>query len=202
MHKIILKAFDEWTTNLNPEDRRIRIFQHIRDIPFLMTGITDPENGPVELLKQNRGSCSPKHFLLGWMYQKLNIPVKYASYHFMWSDLEVDYPRRLRKLADELPMMVHLALKAYINNEWILLDATWDLPLKKVGLPVNEDWDGFSNTLNAVTPLEEIIHETIQERLEYLDYIDSKIPNTEEQNELADKFRTEFNNWVEKVRKG
>lgn len=47
VHKIILKAFDEWSTDVNPEDKRIRIFQHIRDIPFLMTGIADPENGPV-----------------------------------------------------------------------------------------------------------------------------------------------------------
>lgn len=202
MHRIILEAFDEWTKDLSPEDRRIRIFQQIRDIPFLMTGIVDPENGPVELLNQNRGSCSPKHFLLGALYQKLSIPVKYASFHFMWSDLDVDYPEKLRKLADRLPVMLHLALKAYISGKWVLLDVTWDLPLKRAGFPVNEDWDGFSNTLNAVTPLEEIIHETIQERLEYLDYIQSGTPHTEEQNKLIDKFHNELNHWVEEVRKG
>jgi hypothetical protein len=201
MHNIIRKAFDEWTTDVNPEDKRIRIFQHIRDIPFLLTGIIDPENGPVELLKQNRGSCSPKHFLLGAMYQKLNIPVKYASYPFMWSDLDVDYPGKLRKLADKLPVMPHLASKAYINGKWVLLDVTWDPSLKRVGFPVNEDWDGFSNTVNAVPPQEEIIHETIRERVEYLDSFESEPPYTEEQNRLIDEFCTELNNWVENVRK-
>ena len=65
MHEIIDRKFDEWTRNVDPEERKIQIFEHIRDIPYVITGITDPENGPVELLRRNEGTCSPKHFLLG-----------------------------------------------------------------------------------------------------------------------------------------
>ena len=112
----------------------------------------------------------------------------------------VDYPGKLRKLVNNLPVMPHIALKAYINGTWVLLDATWDPPLKKVGFPVNENWDGISDMLNAVPLLEEVIHEDIQDRLDYLDYFDSKIPYTEEQDKLVEEFCSELNDWLAKVR--
>jgi hypothetical protein len=42
----------------------------------------------------------------------------------------------------------------------VLVDATLDPPLKKLGLPVNEDWDGFSDTILPMTPCgeEELYH--------------------------------------------
>lgn len=194
MNEIILTAFDEWTENVEPERRRIAIFERIRDIPYVITGIIDP----VELLKRNKGTCSPKHFLLGMMYQNLDIPVKYASYPFKWSDLGIDYPETLRALTDELPVIPHVASKAYINGKWVLLDATWDPPLKEVGFPVNESWDGYSNTLNAVNPREEVIHNTVQDRMEYLEWFESQY--TEEHYELIDAFCAELNDWLEDVR--
>jgi hypothetical protein len=33
------------------------------------------------------------------------------------------------------------------------VDATWDRPLKRAGFPVNEHWDGRSDTKCAVKPL-------------------------------------------------
>jgi hypothetical protein len=40
-----------------------------------------------------------------------------------------------------------------IGCRWVLVDATWDSPLKKAGFPVNEHWDGISDTMCAVLPL-------------------------------------------------
>jgi hypothetical protein len=71
------------------------------------------------------------------------------------------------KLVNEMPMGYHLACKAYINEKWVLVDATWDLPLKRLGFPLNESWDGVSNTLNAVKPEEEITHENEGGKMEY-----------------------------------
>ncbi len=201
MHKIILKTFTEWTKDLDLKESRIKIFENIRDVPYVVTWITDPERGPVELLLQNKGTCSPKHFLLGMMYQKLGIPVKYGSYPFRWGDLKVDYPENLKKMVNKLPVIPHLALKAYINKAWVLLDATWDPPLKKVGFPVNEKWDGFTDTQNAVPATEEIIHDSIEERIEFLDSDSTEQePDSTEQDELIEEFCNELNRWVEKVR--
>ena len=204
MHEIILKTFTEWTKGLDSKESRIKIFENIRDIPFVVTWITDSERGPVELLLRNKGTCSPKHFLLGMMYQRLGIPVKYGSYPFRWGDLKVDYPENLKNLAEKLPVVPHLALKAYINNTWVLLDATWDPPLKKVGFPVNETWDGFSDTQNAVPALQEIIHESIEEREEFVDSEESaeSDSDTEAQYELIEEFCNGLNRWFDEVRGG
>lgn len=196
MHEIILKKFDEWTKDLGPKESRIKIFEKIRDIPFSIIP-TNLENAPVELLLQNKGSCLPKHSLLGILFQKLEIPVKYAVYSFRWSDQGIDYPEKLKKTVGRLPMDHHIACKACINDRWILVDATWDLPLKKVGFPVNETWDGFNSTVNAVTPLEESVFGSIQEGLEY---VGSRASYTKEQALLCYTYFVELNVWLKEVR--
>lgn len=196
---IIREKFYEWTKSLGPKESRISIFEHVRDIPWeLIPELIDPENGPVGILMHNKGSCSPKHFLLGLLYQELRIPIKYATYPLKWNDLDIAYPIELRKLANAMPLEYHVACKAFINNKWILLDATWDPPLKTAGFPINENWDGFSNTLNAVKPLEEIIHKNVQERM---DYVRTKTAHyTEKEHALKNRFYSEFNKWLEKLR--
>lgn len=196
---IIREKFYEWTKGLGPKESRISIFEHVQDIPWgLIPGLIDPENGPVGILTCNKGSCSPKHFLLGLLYQKLRIPIKYATYPLKWNDLDIAYPIELRKLADAMPLEYHVACKAYINKKWILLDATWDPPLKKAGFPINENWDGFSNTLNAVKPLDEIILKNAQERIDYVRV--NTAHYTEKENALKNRFYSEFNKWLEEVR--
>ncbi len=197
--EIILRRFNEWTTNLDPNQCRIKIFEQIRDIPYgLIPGLIDPEKGPVGILAHNRGSCSPKHFLLGIMYEKLHIPIKYATYPFYWNDPAIDYTIALRQMAEQMPLEYHVACKVFINQKWILLDATWDQPLKRAGFPVNETWDGMSDTLNAVRPLDEIVHKDVQERIEYVREKTAHFTDTE--NLLRLNFYYEFNKWLEDVR--
>ncbi len=196
MQEIILQKCDEWTTGLGPRESRINVFEQIRDIPFHITWASTYESSLSELLIQNKGSCASKHVFLGEMYQILKIPIKYTIYPFKWSDLAVDYSEKLRKLADKLPVDYHGALKAHINGKWILVDATWDLPLKSVGFPVN-DWDGLSDTVNAVNPLGETVHETIQE---IVDYVTSESRHTRGQNFMLHAFYVGLNTWLEDVR--
>jgi RNAse (barnase) inhibitor barstar len=197
MQEIIQKKFDEWTRHLNPEESTITIYEHIRNIPYFRPGAADPYIGPAELLIQNRGHCVPKHILLGMMYNQLGIPVQYAVYPFRWGSQDILYPDSLRRTADELPVMYHTALKAY-KGRWILVDATWDPLLKKVGFPVTENWDGCTDTRNAVTPIEETVYTTLQEGTEY---ITSKIHYTVKQDRLIEAFCSELNTWLQKIRK-
>lgn len=199
VHAIIQEKFNEWTNNLNSKEGRISIFRHIRDIPYgLIPGLIDPKNGPVGILMHNKGSCSPKHFLLGLMYEKLKIPIRYVTYPFTWDDPDIEYPIELRTLAQAMPLEYHIACKAYINNKWILLDTTWDPPLKRAQFPINENWDGISDTHNAVKPLDEIIHENVEQRIAYLDT--QKARYTEKELLLKNKFYSTFNTWLEKLR--
>jgi transglutaminase-like putative cysteine protease len=182
------------------EEARILAFKRIRDIPYaIVAAMRDPAVGPAMLVEKNRGSCNPKHVLLADMFRKLGLEVKYANYSFSWDDPAVNYPPELRVLVKRLPQGNHLAVKALINGRWILVDATWDPPLKKAGFPVNEDWDGVSDTKNAVIPTKEVLHDTIEERVKYDTALRSRY--TEEQKAAYAEFADKLNIWLEQLRR-
>jgi len=127
---IVQKAFVEWTKGLSGKDARISIFNHVRDIPYaVIPEIRNPVDGPQGLLERMKGSCSPKHFLLGRMFEMIGVPIKYVSYPFSWNVKSVAYPLELRKLAEVIPIEYHLACKVSVENRWVVVDATWDRPL-------------------------------------------------------------------------
>ena len=199
MRDIIDKIFDEWTNNLSQEESRIKIFDQIRNIPFvILPGLFNFENGPREMLAKNKGFCVPKHYLLGMFYQKLHLPVQYCTYSFKWNEMEVDYPQDLKKIADALPVVYHLACRTFIGDKWILVDATWDPALKETGFPVNEKWDGRSDTVNAVKPLEEFIHENAYDR-EKVFRKKLRMYSLSEKLALS-RFSGKFNKWLEDIR--
>lgn len=197
---IVEKAFTEWTEGLSSKDARISIFSQIRDIPYaVIPEISNPVNGPQELLKRMRGSCAPKHFLLGRMFEMLRIPIQYVSYPFSWNAKSVAYPPELRKLAESVPIGYHLACKARIEDQWVVLDATWDRPLARVGFPINDSWDGASDTKLAVEPLDEMVHETAQDRMQLLQARRSSW--TSDDHAWTDRFTSALNSWLEEVRR-
>ena len=165
MSDIVDSAFEEWTRGRDALAARISIYEHVRDIPYaVIPHIRNYETGPAELLRGMCGSCTPKHFLLGQLLERLDLEIKYVTFPFSWNDPEIKYPDELRDLAAKLPTEYHLALKVLIEGEWRLVDATWDKPLKDAGFPVNESWDGVSDTLLAVKPIEEIENRDARDR--------------------------------------
>jgi hypothetical protein len=154
MSVLVDKKFREWTAGLDAKEAMISVFQHIRDIPYsLAVPMTDPKTAPEQILALGRGYCGPKHYLLAEMFRKLGIDVVYATFPFIWDDPDLQYPPELRRLAGCLPVAHHLACRVRINDRWVLVDATWDPPLRQAGFPVNEQWDGRADTLCAVKPL-------------------------------------------------
>ena len=153
------EKFRQWTQGKDAAQARLSIYQGIRDIPYaVIPELVDARRYP-EILKYGKGSCTPKHFLLRDMYQRLGMLVLYAVYPFRWDEAEFDYPPYLRRLAEELPTSYHLTCRVDIAGELVLVDATLDPPLAKVGLTVNKDWDGVSNTLLPMSPCgEEVLY--------------------------------------------
>ncbi|MDO9325711.1 MAG: transglutaminase domain-containing protein [Methanoregula sp.] len=151
---LVLSTFHAWTQGLDTQASLCSIFSHIRDIPYsLVVPLNDSKKPQEQILLTGKGSCGSKHYLLAEMFRYMNIPVVYATFPFLWNDPDLDYPPDLRKLAATLPVAHHLACRVQIGCSWILVDATWDLPLAKAGFPVNEHWDGYSKTECAVKPL-------------------------------------------------
>ncbi|MGD0079498.1 MAG: hypothetical protein ABSB80_02470 [Methanoregula sp.] len=154
MSSLVNAKYSEWTRSLDTRRSMIAIFEHIRDIPYsLEVPMTDPGTAPEQMLRLGKGYCGPKHFLLAEMYKKMGLNVVFATIAFVWNDPDFHYPPELRALTTRLPVAHHLACRVQIGWRWVLVDATWDPPLKKGGFPVNENWDGYSETQCAVKPL-------------------------------------------------
>lgn len=200
MDQIILNKFKLWTENLSPQESRIRIFEEIRDIPYyLVAAIDDPYAWAASILETNKASCSPKHYLLGFLFAKLGLPIQYVTYPFKWEEQPLNYPEELRKMAKGLPAAYHLACKVDINDKWVLVDATWDMALKKAGFSVNEHWDGLSHTVNAVVPFNEIRHSSVEERLAFVK--ERKSLHSGQEQAFYAEFVAKFNSWIDDLRK-
>jgi hypothetical protein len=197
--EIILEKFYQWTKKLSAKDARIAIFEHIRDIPYaIIPELRDPYHGPNKLLQINRGPCQAKHYLLGRFFVLLGIQVQYATHSFSWNSCGIKYPDTLKQIVKELPIAYHLACKALINDKWVLVDVTWDKPLKKAGFRVNETWDGESDTMNAVVPIEEVDHDSIAEKFRY--EAKQRRGCSEKEKTSYTQFIDKFNAWLESIR--
>ena len=190
MAEIIEQTFEEWTRGRTAGEARIDIYHRIRDIPYaVVPELIDPERY-VQILELNKGSCTPKHFLLGNMYQRLGMLVLYVVYPFRWDEVEIDYPPSLRKLAGVMPTSRHLACRVDIEGKLVLVDATLDPALERLGLPVNKDWDGRSDTLLPVVPSGDglVYHPSEARRMQVL------------LDETSLAFYQGLNSWLEEVR--
>lgn len=160
MNDTIDIELQRWAGGKSGKHALIAIFTRIRDIPYSVL----PElNHPQEykrILEVNAGSCTPKHLLMAEMYSRLGFDVLLSVYPYRWAEFEELYPPHLWKLAQLMPPVNHLACKVFINGRYVLVDATVDLPLGSIGLPVNPSWDGESDTLLPVLPTgeEELYH--------------------------------------------
>ena len=200
MPDIIHVSFVEWTNGLSGKDARISVFNHVRDIPYaVVPEINNPVDGPEGLLRMMKGSCGPKHFLLARMFEKLQIPTQYVTYPFSWNDKSVAYPPKLRMLSEAVPISYHLACKARIEDRWVIVDATWDRPLARVGFPVNEGWDGASDTKLAVEPLDDPVQKNAQERTRFVQACEPSW--AVDDHARTDRFTTALNRWLEDVRR-
>ncbi|PKG32414.1 transglutaminase family protein [Methanoregula sp.] len=158
MSTLVDASFREWTLGLDQRESRISLFEHIRNIPYSFSvRMTSPDTAPEQILSAGKGYCGPKHYLLAAMYRKLGLEVVFATFPFLWNDPDFQYPPHLRTLAAAVPIAYHLACRVRINGRWVLVDATWDPPLARGGFPVNEHWDGLSETRCAVKPLRSAI---------------------------------------------
>jgi hypothetical protein len=175
MASIVEVKFKEWVQGKNPREARIAIFNQIRDIPYAIIPELNDAKQYVRILELNHGSCTPKHFLLCNMFQRLGLEVLYAVYNYRWDEFENLYPPELREAAKEMPLGSHLACKVDIDGKLVLVDATLDPALAVVGLPVNKEWDGVSNTLLPVRPVgEEQLYYPSEANLTQVQQLDPK----------------------------
>ncbi|MFO8010067.1 MAG: hypothetical protein R6U89_04545 [Dehalococcoidia bacterium] len=188
--ELVNRKFREWSVGKTAIEARIKIFESIRDIPYAVIPELVSHETYADILRYWKGSCTPKHFLMAGMYERLGMTVLYSVFPFNWADLEIDMPERLRSLAMKLPLSHHLACRAEVNGDFVLIDATVDPPLERLGLPVNKEWDGVSNTSLPIKPAgEEQVFHPVEA---------ATMSAPEGEDRLA--FYEELNLWLDQVR--
>ena len=192
MASIIHQRFHQWTEGKDAIDARITIYEKIRDIPYAILPELIHHERYANILHLGRGSCTPKHFLLSWMYERLGLMVLYAVYPFHWHDIGVDYPPKLKRMAQMLPASNHLACKVEIEGRLVLVDATVDVCLEPLGLPANKGWNGVKDTILPIDPAGEC---QLYHPCEAASVMDVAIDDTH----LA--FYDELNSWLDEMRK-
>jgi len=190
---IVDHTLRKWTAGKKGKAALIGVFEKIRDIPY---GVLPELNSPVEylrILETNMGSCTPKHLLMCDMYNRMGLNVLFAVYPYRWAEFEELYPPELWKLAQQMGPVNHLACKVEISGQYVLVDATVDPPLARIGLPFTASWDGESDTALPVLPLgeEELYHPSEAELMPPPDLDD---------NALA--FYAGLNDYFQRIRDG
>ena len=125
------------------------VFHAVRRLPYLSSGDRSLET----LLKTGRGSCSSKHILLATLLNKLGIK---AEVELVLGDFGSplkaarDIPDTLRKFSEQGIRDVHNVVRAWIEGQPVILDATWHDTVAPHGFRVNHHWEGAGDTVIAV----------------------------------------------------
>lgn len=139
----------EWTNDQSLSQKIITLFEKVRDIPYGDVGSRDP----LDVYKQNKGTCSGKHELLKALYKELGLQVKDFLIMHRFKELPVKFSPEITEILNRTDITdPHNYFKVLIDNKWLTVDVTWDKALQKLGFPVNENWDGKSDMPVAVAP--------------------------------------------------
>jgi len=150
--KFCNEIYEAWEINgLTREEKIVKLFEKVRDIPFGRMGSRDP----AVVYKKNKGTCSGKNFLLKELYEGIDVKTKDMVCLQRWKDLTwfpddtydvVNLPDELYEILETNEIVdFHNYLAVNVDDKWVTVDVTIDLPLKKLGFYTTENWDGKSD---------------------------------------------------------
>jgi hypothetical protein len=189
---LIREIFERWTHGLEPLAARVAVFEKVRDIPYAYPSSRDP----LEVLKNNCGSCSGKHYLLGSMYSLLNLPARHMICTHRFNESPIVFPDEMQDMLCKNEIVdLHDYLQVDVGGTWVDVDATWESGLRAFGFPVNEDWDGRTPMALSVVPEEFTLVERDPERQK--EAMLSKL--TPRQRALRKQFLEALTRWVQEL---
>lgn len=128
-------------------------FRLVRDMPYMRASDRQPET----LIREWRGTCSGKHYLLKDLYAEMGIPSRLmACTHVAYIDPKKAAPE-LRQLLEQTGgrfVDVHNYLVLELSEGEMIVDATWPQATAKYGFPVNEYFKLGSDQQIACDPIE------------------------------------------------
>jgi hypothetical protein len=139
---------------LNPDDEidAAMAFQLVRDMPYARASSRDPQT----IIKEWRGTCSGKHYLLKDLFEELghfsrliaSTTVEQLDPKEFWGELG-----KLLKQSNGRFVDVHNYLILELPDREMIVDATWPISTKGLGTVVNERFELGKNHKIAVDPI-------------------------------------------------
>jgi hypothetical protein len=165
------------------EGRRVEYFNLVRDIPYRI---------PTKFAEKNY-SCAGKHKMLKELFEKIGLNVRPRICETKWSLIK-QIPKNILKISHD-DETLHLYLEAFIDDEFKTIDASLESKLENV-FEINK-WDGKSDTLICFPPTK------IYSPEKSLGIFNSKINEKDYLERLENnyEFYTEFNSWLDTIRK-
>ncbi|MEK7549815.1 MAG: hypothetical protein AAB519_02440 [Patescibacteria group bacterium] len=158
----------------------VKTFESIRDIPYsipLAYGETDH-------------CCSGKNKLLKEYLESQGYEARFRVCSFRWDSIKL--PKEVTAVEHNNDS-THAYLEVKIENEWKVVDATWDSKICSV-FPI-EKWDGISATGIAVKAIEIFSPEKSAEIM-----TDDSRETIEQDLKINGEFYRAFNTWLESLR--
>lgn len=139
---------------INPEDEinAERAFLLVRDMPYGRASSRDPEI----TIREWRGTCSGKHYLLKGIFAELGISSRLIACTTVSHLDPVKYQGKIRKLLEQSNgrfVDVHNYLILELPNGEMIVDATWPISVKGTGAVVNEHFILGENQKIASEPI-------------------------------------------------
>lgn len=128
------------------------VFALVRDMPSQRASTREPE----VILREWRGTCSGKHYLLEELFKELGYEIRLVmcTHHFTEENTK-HFPMELRAhLADGPVPDVHTFIRLSSGEGWNHIDATWPSSAERLGMPVNRYFAPGVDMKIACDPIE------------------------------------------------
>lgn len=175
----------------------IAAYNKIRNVHYKIVDVEYSLTNSIQLINSNGASCTPKHVVLSDLFRKAGFETCFCVYEFQWADLKLDFPKHIRTLLKDFPVDFHTNIEIKMNDEWILIDATWDDALIDAGLPGTKQWNGIASTITAVYANNVHRFNSMEERAAFLKNKRSEDHDAEKERQLIKA----LNDYFETLRK-
>jgi hypothetical protein len=130
-------------------------FSLVRDMPYGRASSREP----MITIREWRGTCSGKHYLLRALFTELGLRADLLACTTRITADAAYLPSDVKTLLQDGPVIdIHNYLILHTPRGPMIVDATWPLEAKSLGLPVNEEFVWGRDMLLACTP---IVHQIV-----------------------------------------
>ena len=144
--------------NLLPADEPLTpatAFALVRDMPYQRASTRDPE----AIVREWRGTCSGKHYLLDAIFHELGMDSRLIMCtHRFTRENTGHFPADLKSLVSGEPVPdVHTYIRLKTDLGWMNVDATWPSSAGPLGMPVNRTFTNGKDMAVACDPIDSFV---------------------------------------------